>query len=277
MSFDEYCDFGKSTKDLFEEDFDSTFSLNIKAKAPKGVGISSTTEYCPGAAIFPSKLNLDWSHAESGFAVDKLEINSLSKGSIETSLSTVPYLPGLKLTFKGVDCSTGSLGMVYKHRVATLSSDLDIAGFSSMNVSALGGTAGVTAGASASLALGSKFEVKDFGGAVGYTPREGMFVGVQTSNKCNEINGSMQFQVQPKLALAALVDFTPKTSEHSLNVGVSYNCCEGTSTKVKVSNSGCIDASVKSEFPNQLTLVGSAGIDVKNPDKYSFGVNATLG
>jgi hypothetical protein len=277
MSFEEYNDFGKATRDLFDEDFDTNMSLTIKGQAPKGVSVTSTTDCCAGAAVFPSKLNLQWAHADSGFSVDKLELSSCSKASLETSLAKIPYAPGLQLNFKGEDSSTGSLGMVYKHKLATLSSEIDIAGFNSMNVAALGGASGVTAGATASLALGNKFEVKDFGGVLGYSPKDGVFVGVKTASKCREINGSLQFQVQPKLALAALVDFTPKTSEVGFTIGTSYQCCPGTSTKVKVNNDGFISASVKTELPNNLSVVGAATVDIKNPAQYSFGLNATLG
>lgn len=277
MSFEEYCDFDKSTRDLFSQDFDTTVSLQVKAEAPKGVLVTSTTEYCPGAAIFPSKLNLKWAHADSGFSVDKCEISNSSTCSFGTSLSSIPYAPGLKLKFKGQDCSSGSLGAVYKHKLATVSSDLDIAGFSSVNVAVLGGAGGVSAGASASFALGNRFEARDFGGALGYSPKEGVFVGVKSSNKFNELKGSVQFQVQPKIALAAIVDFTPKTSAYSFDVGASYVCYPGTTTKVKVNNTGVIGASLKTELPNKLTLVAAAAVDVKMPEKFTFGLNAILG
>jgi len=272
MPFVEYKDFDKVPRDALKDDFDTKFALKVKSQAPYGVSVTSTTEYSPGTAAFPGKVNLKWAHDK--FSVDKLEVSSCDKITLESSLALAP---GLNLEFKGVDKSAGTLGAVYKHQYATIASDLDIAAFSTLKASVLGGAHGVVGGASANFALGNKFEVRDYSAALGYTPCEGVFAGVKATNKLSEFNGALQCKIKPNLAASALVDFVPKTSEVKATVGVAYRCNEKTHLKLKLNNLGAVSVSVKQQFPNSLSVVGAAGVDVKKLESYSFGVTATLG
>jgi hypothetical protein len=236
--------------------------------------LTTTTEYSSAASVLPTKVNLKWNH-ESGFAVDKFEIASADKITLETSLTGVA--PGLKLEFKGQDAATGTLGAIYKHKFATVSSEFDIAGFSTFKAAALGGSNGVSVGASADFNLADKFDVKDFSAAVAYSNNNNLFAGVKANKKFTEFNTSLCYKVKPNLNVAALVDIVPKKSSHKFNVGVWYKCCPETTVKVKVDNDGWIRTSVKHELPKRLTLVGAAEVDVRNVSQFNFGVTATLG
>jgi len=273
MSFPLYKDVDKAPRDLLKDDFDTKYSLKVKSEAPHGVSLTTTTDYNPAASVLPTKINLKWAH-ESGFAVDKFEIASADKITLETSLTGVA--PGLKFEFKGVDAATGTLGVIYKHKYATLASELDIAGFSTFKSSVLGGSNGVSVGASADFSLSDKFDVKDFSAAVAYTPCAGVFAGVKANKKFTEFNGAVGYKVKPNLSLAALID-VPKKSAYKFNIGASYKCQPETTVKVKVDNDGVIRTSVKQDLPKKLTLVGAAEVDVKNISQFNFGVTATLG
>jgi len=272
MSFVEYKDFDKVPRDALKDDFDTKFALKVKAEAPAGVLVTANTEYNAGAAVFPGKLNFKWAHDK--FSIDKLEISSCDKITLESSLAVAP---GLSLELKGVDKCAGTLGAVYKHQYATIASDLDIAGFSTLKASVLGGAHGVVGGGSANFTLGDKFDVKDFSAALGCAPCDGVFAGVKASNKFSELNGSVQCKIKPNISASALVDFVPKTSEYKVNIGVAYKCNANTALKVKVNNLGVVNMSVKQQLPSKLSVVGAAAVDVKKLDTFAFGVTATLG
>jgi len=274
MSFPLYKDVDKAPRDLIKDDFDTKFSLKVKSEAPHGVSLTTTTDYNPAASVLPTKINLKWAH-ESGFAVDKFEIASADKIALETSLTGVA--PGLKFEFKGVDAATGTLGVIYKHQFATLSSELDIAGFSTFKTSVLGGSNGVSVGASADFNLSDKFDVKDFSAALAYTPCAGVFAGIKANKKFNEFNSAIAYRVKPNLSLAALIDIVPKKPSPKFNIGASYKCQPETTVKVKVDNDGVIRTSVKQDLPKKLTLVGAAEVDIRNISQFNFGVTATLG
>ena len=236
--------------------------------------ITTTTEYLPGTAAFPSKFNLKWAH-HSGFTVDKLELTSFEKVNVETSLTGVA--DGLKFEFKGNDSSLGTVGAVYKHKLATFGTELDISGFSFLKASALGGSNGVSAGAAATFALGSKFAVSDYSAAIGWK-NDTAFVGLKANNKLADLNTFVHYQVKPNLGLHAQLDFTPKTSTHNVTVGVAYKCNDNNvATKAKITSNGLISASVKKNFPNKLSVVGAVGVDVHKLEAYNFGITATLG
>jgi len=274
MSFAEYKDFEKSVKDAIKDDYDAKFTFKTKSEGPHDISVTTTTEYLPGTAVFPSKISAKWAHV-SGFSLDKLEMSSCEKMTVETSLTGV--VEGLKFDFKGTDAATGTVGAVYKHKFATVSSELDISGFSFLKASVLGGSNGVLAGASASCSLGSKFAATDYSAALGWKPTDAVFVGLKANNKFADLNSYFQCQVKPNIGVHGQLDFTPKTNAHNVIFGVTYKCCDSTSMKAKVSASGNINASVKKNFPNKLSVVGSVGVDVHKLDTAAFGVTATLG
>jgi len=274
MSLPLYKDFDKSTRDIFDDDFDTKYSLKVKSEAPSGVTLTTTADCNCEEGTMTSKLSMKWAHS-SGFSLDKLELAGCNKLKMETSL--VGLAPGLKLEFKGASAATGNLGVIYKHALATVATDLDIAGFSAANASVLGGSNGILAGASANFALGNKFDVKDFGAALAYTRPCGLFAGISSAKKFSEFNASLQYKVNPSITVAALVGFVPKTQAHNFNVAATYSCNANTDIKVKVNNSGVISASVKQQLPKKFTVVGAAQVDTKDVSKVNFGVTATLG
>lgn len=216
---------------------------------------------------------MKWAH-ESGFAIDKFEMAGRDKVKLETSLTGLA--PGLKLDFKGAAASSGNLGVTYKHKLATVTTNLDIAGFSSLYTTVLGGSNGFVAGAGVNCNLAGKFDVKDFSSAVAYS-KGPIFAGVGANKKFTEFNASLKYDVKPEISIAALVDVVPKSSSHKFNIGAAYTCCPNTTIKVKVNNDGVINASVKQQLPQKLSVVGAVEFDTRNTSSINFGVTSTLG
>ena len=226
-------------------------------------------------SAFSSKVSGKWAHP-SGFNVDKLEFAGKDKIKLETSLTGLA--PGLKLEFKGASAGSGNLGSVYKHSAATVTTDLDIAGFSCASASVVSGSKGFLAGASANFALAGKFEVKDFSAGFGYQPSSNVYAGVVGNKKFSEFNAALQYGVKPNLTIGALVDVVPKSSSHKFNIATSYVCNPNTTVKVKVNSDGLINASVKQQCPGKkFTVVGAAQFDTRNTSALGFGVTASLG
>jgi len=273
MSLPLYKDFDKCTRDLFSDDFDTKYSLKVKSEAPSGVALTTTTDCNCGDGSMSSKVSMKWAHS-SGFTVDKLEMAGCNKIKMETSLTGVA--PGLKLEFKGASGS-GNLGVVYKHAMATVATDIDVVGFSSANASFVGGSNGIVAGANAAFTMAGKFGIKDYGVAIGYNQCCGLFAGVTASNKFTDFSTALKYKVNPSLTVAALVDITPATSTHKFNVATAYKCNADTDIKLKVNNDGVINASVKQQLPKKFVVVGAAEFDTKNLSKMNFGITATLG
>jgi len=273
---EQYKNFDKVARDALKDDYEKNLSLKVKTTTIHGVEVNSTIEHVPSIHnTFPSKVCLKWA-SPNGFAIDKFEMSSVEKGTLETSLNKIPNVPGLKLTFKGVDASNGTVGAIYKHSLATIASDLDVTNFSGLNASVLGGTNGFLAGGTVSVALGGKVEAKDYGAAIGYS-QQNVFVGVKSMNKFADFSGALHAQVKPGLDVSALVDFNPQTTAHKVSAGISYQCTDLTTSKVKATSDGTVHASLKHCFPNNLVVNGAIGVDVQNPSAYSFGVSATLG
>lgn len=275
MPFAEYKDFDKCVKDALDDDFDTKYALKVNSTLPGDVGITSTTDLHPTSATnFASKLNFKWSHP-SGFSIDKLEMTSRDKITMETSLTDV--IPGMNLVFTGVDTAPGTLGAVYSHKIATISTEIDVCDFSKLKVEALGGSRGVLAGMSANFSFSGKFDVTDYSACLGYRPNEKVFVGLRANNKGTDIDAAVQYSVKSDLVLSTLVNARPNAGTHTAQLGVSYQCCPSTVTKFKAGSSGMLNASVKKSFSNDLVMVAAAAVDVHNPKACTFGLTATMG
>eukprot|EP01006_Ploeotia_vitrea_P026725 TRINITY_DN59681_c0_g1_i1.p1 TRINITY_DN59681_c0_g1~~TRINITY_DN59681_c0_g1_i1.p1 ORF type:complete len:276 (+),score=14.17 TRINITY_DN59681_c0_g1_i1:119-946(+) len=275
MSFPEYKNFDKCAADIIKEDFDMHYSVKVKSTLPNDIGLTSTTDCCCGKTEFPTKLNFKW-NGPKGFAIDKFEVAGCDKLTLETSLSGIA--PGLQLKFKGANTTSAAVTAIYKHKFATLVNEIDVMGSHNLKTSIVGGSHGVQVGAAANVSLAGKAQVDDYSAAIGYTPNCGkFFVGLKANNKLADLNAAIKYQMKPNLALAALVDYTPSNGNNNFNVGMDYQICENATMKLKVNNKAVINASVKKQFPNKCTVVGAAGIDVKNINAYTLGVTATLG
>lgn len=218
---------------------------------------------------------MKYAHA-SGFSVDKLELNS--SGSVATETSLTGLAPGLKVEFKGDDDRKGELGIVYKHKLATVTSELDVVDFSTVKAAVVGGHSGVVVGASADIALHDKFDVRNISAVASYSPCSAVFAGVRADKHFSEFTATVQYQGISKLNLAAQVTAVPKSGAHKVQVVGAYAHSATHTFKVKGDSDGIVGLSVKgkcSEGP--LVVVGSAEVPVHNVGGFKWGANITLG
>ena len=225
--------------------------------------------------MLPSTLALKYTNP-CGFSIDNLEFASLDSINLETSFEP-KVIPGIKLGF--VSSKTGNLGVVYKHKFATITTDLDVGNFNSLQSSILSGISlnNVQIGGSIDFSLKNK-EFDDYSAGLAWVPKEGLFAGIQANDKFSTISTSLQYQVSPKLNIASLIDFTPKTISESMKVaiGAEYEYCSGITLKTKTDNNGIINASIKKKLDN-FVVVAAIEVNSKDLKTFNFGINTTIG
>jgi len=82
-----YEDIAKCATSLLDDDFDSKMTVKAKSKAACGVGVTSKSVINPSSLAVAGALEGKYSFKKSGFAIDKLAIDSKGKLTCETSLS----------------------------------------------------------------------------------------------------------------------------------------------------------------------------------------------
>lgn len=273
MAPPQFKDFDKTVSDLLGDDYDSKYSLKVKSKAPNGVGLTVTTDYAKSA--LSGKVAAKWSH-ESGFAVDKLEINKNAGITIETSLKGA--IPDVKFEFKGNDSNKGDLLATYSTNAATIVGQLDVAEFSGLNVSALAQSGAITGGAAVALSLGDSADVKKFDVAGSYNCSDRKtFAGLKISDKFATYTGSVAYKACPMAAFAGQVSFKPESSAFSALVGASYKCNPDTQVKAKVSSDGDVNFSVKQSLSSNCSVTSTLATSSKNFGDYKLGFVGNLG
>jgi len=270
MAPPEFKDFNKVVSDLLDDDFDTKYSLKVKSKAPQGVAITVTTDYAKSA--LSGKLSAKWAH-ESGFAIEKLELNKSGNLTVETSLKGA--IPNVKFDFKGNDSNKGDLLATYSNDVATIVGELDVAEFSGFNVSALAKQGPYSGGASVSVSLGDKVDVKNFDVA-GSFKDNGVFAGLKISEKFANYTASVNYSKVPKVNFGGKFDFKPESSAFSSLLVASYSCNPDTQIKVKASNEGALNFSVKQSLSPNFTVTSSLATSTKNFGDYQLGLVGNL-
>lgn len=238
--------------------------------------MTTTTDFnCNGGKCsVGGKVSAKWAH-ESGFALDKLEVKNNGSVVVETSLSGVA--PGLKFEFKGDDSNKGDLGAVYKTPQYTAAAEVDVAEFSSAKASLLAGTGPYTGGASATVSLGDKVDVKSFDVAGSYAVANNYFAGLAVTNKFSKYALSFAYFGGANYTLAGLFNFTPEKSATSLSVGGLYKCNPNTNIKAKINSEGTLAVSVKQFLAKDCSVTAATELPTKDFSAYKFGITASLG
>jgi len=273
MAPPQFKDFDKTVSDLLDEDYDSKYSLKVKSKAPHGVGLTITTDYAKSA--LSGKVGAKWAH-ESGFAIDKLELNKKAGITIETSLKGA--VPNVKFEFKGNDSNKGDLLATYSTDVATVVGQLDVAEFSGFNVSALAKSGAFAGGAAVAVSLGDSADIKKFDVAGSYNCSDcKLFTGLKISDKFANYTASVAYRGCPKIAVGSEVSFKPESSAFSALIGGSYKCNPDTQIKAKVSCEGAVNFSVKQSLSNNCSITSTLATSSKNFGDYKLGFVGNLG
>lgn len=273
MSFPVFKDFDKSTSELINDDFDSKYSFKIKSAGPEGTSITTNTSYDAKDSSLTPKLSLKWAN-DNGFTLDKLEFSKDCKMTVETSLTKIA--PGLKLEFKGNDTNKADLLMTYKMPKATITGEYDIHGFSSAKASICSGSGPITAGASIDAKFGGSDSITPSLG-LGYTAPD-MFFGLRVNSllKNPSYSGLASYGgIRKDVVIAGSASM--KGGSTVATLATQYTCNPKTCIKVKAGTDGVLAASVKQDFANKFSVVGSAEVAGGDFGSAKFGINATLG
>lgn len=273
MAPPQFKDFDKTVSDLLGEDYDSKYSLKVKAKAPYGVGLTITTDYAKSS--LSGKVAAKWAH-DSGFAVDKLEVNKNAGITVETSLKGA--VPNTLFQFKGNDSNKGDLLAYYSTDVATVVGELDVAEFSGFNVSALAKSGAYAGGASLAVTLGDSTDIKKFDVAGSYScPSSKVFAGLKVSDKFAMYTTSLGYKACPGIQVGSQLSFKPENSAFSALVGAAYKCNPTTQMKAKVSSEGAVNFSVKQSLAKNCSITSTIATSSKNFGDYKLGLVGNLG
>jgi len=274
MSLPVFKDIDKCVKDLFNDDFDYTNALKVKTSAPYGVSLTTTTDISCGAVkALGGKISTKWAH-ESGFAVDKFDLKSNGGVAIETSLTGVA--PGLKFEFKGDDNNKADLSATYKHELVTATAEVDVAEFSSLKTSFVGGNSKFTAGAGVGLCLGDKFDVASLDVAATYK-LDKMFTGLSVTEKFSKYGLTLGYCGCPKYSAFTSFSFVPESSTLRGALIGTYKCNPSTQVKVKANCQGDIGVSLKQNLDKNASLVAALGFNASDISAVKYGVTLTLG
>jgi len=274
MSYSTFEDFDEKASDIFTEDFDNKVSLKIKSCGPCTTTVTTNTSYDPKTSVLVPKISLKWPHP-SGFTLDKFELSSACRLTLESSLTGLA--PGLKLEFKGNDSEKADLSATYNHAAATFTAEFDINKLESAKASVNGGNGNITAGASVDFKIAkAAVDSTNFEVGVGYTIPKQAFVSFRAGKNFSNFSSLLTYNANKDTVLAAKVNHSTGSSSTCADVAVGYKCNPETYIKVKVSTGGVFSASVKQACDKKFTVVGSAEVP-SDFNSFKWGVNATLG
>jgi len=283
MSIPVFKDIEKSTKDFFDEDYDTKNVLKVKSSGPFGVNFTTASEHKAGKGgakgNIGGKISLKWAPASGGFSVDKFEVKPDGAIAIETSL--VGVAPGLKLEFKGDDSYKGDLGLIYKTPLVSATAELDLVEFSKFKGSVSTKSGPIVGGANIAFDYPAKtISALDFAASV--TLPNSIFASVKTVKKLSEYNFSLSYLYAKNISLASLFSLSPAKGFSGLTFGASYKCNATTALKFKVNQSGVLAASVKQTLEKNASATLVAEVDVPSVQEaklgaVKFGLTANLG
>lgn len=265
----------KSANGIFNDDFDSKYSLQIKTPGPCGVVFTTNTTFDDKEKKLDAKVSAKYAHP-SGFTLDKIEVSP--KGKVATETSLVDAAPGLKLEFKGNDTDKGDLSFTYSRNVATVTGEVDALNFAKASSSVAVSRGAFVGGANVDLTFAkSNIESTKFGMGLTYTVPKSLFAGFRINNCCKEFQGLFSYVLTKDLTLAG--KFIYNTANKSVNSTVAgvYQFNPSTLLKIKTASTGAVNASVKKDFEKKFSVVGSVEVPNGLSSGFKFGVNATLG
>lgn len=198
-------------------------------------------------------------------------------GKLAYETSLVNASPGLKLEFKGNDSNKGDISMVYQHKAATLTAEVDAINFSKASGSISAGHGRYSFGGSADL-MASKpsMSTTNFEVGAGFQMKNLLFVGVRAKKNLSEYTGIMNYIYTPQVTMAGRLNYSTKTNAGVGALAAIYSHNPTTTFKAKAGTCGTINASLKQQFENKMVLVSSVEIP-SSLSGLKFGVNATLG
>jgi len=270
-----FADIAKSSKDLLSDDYGS--KVTVKAKIPAGPAtLTLETERVSkgGAVSLASKVSTKVapSFLPKGFAIDKFQMKPDGSNALETSLKGVA--PGLKLTFKGTDSSSGDLGMEYVKGKVAATAVLDVVELSKISTSACYGCASKTVGASATYSMAGKecaLSSYSLGGAYS---TGALTISATTASKLSEVNVNTLYKASPALTVATASSHSSDKALGKFEVGCAYRAPVGL-IKTKVDSAGLVSGACVKKIDN-YTVTASGSVSSSDLSTFKWGLGVSI-
>jgi len=284
-------DLGKRVSDLLTKEFPSEKQENKfawKGQANNEVTLETTflqRKYGSILGTFaPKYKHKDWN---TTFSAD---INTKREVKAEVAVEDLLNVEGLKTTLTGFSRGNdnfGTIGVEYKHELATVAASADYgkASGSTVKASAVIGTQGIALGASAEYFFGGESELKELTTVLSYASSEfdiTAFGRIQQSEEDkNELGATYFHKINSDWQVGAEATFDTAHTEAKpkLTFATQYFLHNDTILKGKFDTTGKLGLSYQQKYNRNAKLTISSTIDTNNlggKNSSTFGFTLSL-
>lgn len=279
-----YDDIAKDATSLLDDDFDSKMTIKAKSKAAYGVGVTSKSVINPDTLAVAGALEGKYSFAKSGFAIDKLAIDSKGKLTCETSL-TPNMVNGLTIGLNRTQDNKSTVtDLKLEYEKALLHAETkfskthgndNVAVFSSfftrINDISFGGTVDSTTDLKGSNVLG-----KTWGFGANYSA--GKVDVTATTVKLSNHSVYATYKCADVFKCGTQLTWEPESQSWSTALGGAYKCNKDNTFKAKVTKTNdalSVNLGHKATIKKGTDVSGAIGYKVGN-SKPTYGFTVTL-
>jgi len=285
-------DLGKRVNDLLTKDFPSEKQenkLSWKGKTTNDVTVETTFFQRKDGSILgtfaPKYRHKDWNTTFSA------EVNTKKEVKAEVSAEDLLGVDGLKTTLTGFSKGNdnyGTLGVEYKHELATVTAAVDYgkASGSTVKASAVIGAQGIALGASTEYFFGGESELKELTTVLSYGSDEFDITGFgrilsQSDEDKNELGATYFHKINREWQVGAEATFETANTEGKpkLSFASQYKLQDDTVLKGKFDTAGKLGLSYQQQFNKHAKFTLSSTIDTNNlggKNSSTFGFSLSL-
>jgi len=284
-------DLSKRVTDLLTKEFPSEKQENKfawKGQASNEVTLETTFVQRKDGSILgtlaPKYKHKEWNTTFSA------EINTKKEVKAEVAVEDLLKVEGLKTTLTGVAEGVdnfGTLGIEYKHEMATVTGSVDYgkASGSTVKGSAVIGTQGIALGASAEYFVGGESELKQLTTVLSYSSQEFDFSGfgrIQSRDDVdkNELGVTYFHKINPdwQVGAEAIFETSNPDAKPKLTFASQYQFNNDTILKGKFDTTGKLGLSYQQRYNRYAKVTLSSTIDTnnlggKNSSTLGFGLS----
>jgi hypothetical protein len=284
-------DLGKRVSDLLTKEFPSEKQENKfawKGQANNEVTLETTFLQRKDGSILgtfaPKYKHKDWN---TTFSAD---INTKREVKAEVAVEDLLNVEGLKTTLTGFSRGNdnfGTVGVEYKHELATVAASVDYgkASGSTVKASAVIGTQGIALGASTEYFFGGESELKELTTVLSYASSEfdiTAFGRIQQSEEDkNELGATYFHKINSdwQVGAEATFDTAHTDAKPKLTFATQYFLHNDTILKGKFDTTGKLGLSYQQKYNRNAKLTISSTIDTNNlggKNSSTFGFTLSL-
>jgi len=287
-----FADLGKRVNDLLTKEFPSEKQenkFNWKGQASNEVTLETTFLQRKDGSILgtfiPKYKHKDWNTTLSA------DINTKKEVKAEVAVEDLLNVDGLKTTLTGFSRGSdnfGTLGLEYKHELATVNASVDYgkSGGSTVKASAVIGAQGIALGASTEYFFGGESELKELTTVLSYASPDfdiTAFGRIQNQNDedKNELGATYFHKINSDWQVGAEATFETANTDAKpkLSFATQYLLQSDTLLKGKFDTNGKLGLSYQQKYNRNAKLTISSTIDTNNlggKNSSTFGFTLSL-